>query len=249
MLEVYLPYPKGVITQRFGENGNISYKKNGLKGHTAYDWGVPWGTAIPNCVENAYCYSILNKNNPDPSQYCAVYFIVEPEDGTCYEISYGHCSKVIAQVGTTYQVGDIIGSVGNKGTVFVGNHEVTKAEKLAGSQAGSHLHGPQIRLLQKVRKYKKGYNYITDGSGTYQKDGYYYKIPDYKNGYNGCISLRQFSTEVLAEDYDVYHQQKIAENILPEVIKQTNTIQKLPVKEQEPPLRKLLDWIHTFFRK
>lgn len=196
-LQVYLPYSKTTITQRFGDNANSLYASQGLKGHTAYDWGVPWGRDIPNCVADAYCYSVMNKDNPDLAQYRAPFFIVETDSGI-YEISYGHCSAILAEVGKTYQVGDIIAKVGNTGPVYVGQHEVTKAEKDAGSQAGAHLHGPQIRVLKKTRYSSTYKNYIYDANGLLYKDGWYYGVPDYENGYNGCISLKGYSTETLA---------------------------------------------------
>ena len=200
-LKVYLPYPKSAITQRFGENANVSYSRDGLKGHTAYDWGVPYGTAIPNCVKDAYCYSRMHESDPDLGHYRAVFFIVETETGV-YEVSYGHLSEFVAEVGKVYQPGDTIGYIGNTGDVFVGAHEVTEAEKEAGSHAGAHLHGPQIRVLRKVKQFTKGTERIYSANGQYLKlNGYYFEVPNYNNGYNGCVSLAPFSTETLATDY------------------------------------------------
>jgi murein DD-endopeptidase MepM/ murein hydrolase activator NlpD len=199
-LQVFLPYDKSTITQRFGENANPLYAGAGLKGHTAYDWGVPYGTAIPNCTPNAYCYSRMNEGDTNYMDYKAVFFIVETETGI-YEVSYGHLSGFVAEVGKTYQVGDTIGYVGNSGPVYVGQHEVTEAEKEAGSHAGAHLHGPQIRLLAKMQ-YTSGIgsypDVISDANGPIRWNGYYLGVPNYSNGYNGCISLAQFSTETLA---------------------------------------------------
>lgn len=199
-MNVYLPYLKGTITQRFNENANPLYAGDGLKGHTAYDWGVSWGTPVPNCAENAFCYSILNKNNPDPMKYRSVYTLVEDGD-IVYELSYGHFSTITAVVGKTYQPGEVLGLVGNTGDVYSGSHYVTKAEKLAGSKAGAHLHGPQVRPCKKVQKKVKGKHYLSDAKGTYKKDGYYYEVIDYGNGFNGCVSLAPFSTETLASKW------------------------------------------------
>lgn len=232
-LQVWLPYPKTLITQRFGDNANISYSRDGLKGHTAYDWGADWGAAIYNCTKDAYCYSLMHKDNPDPSLYRAVFMIVETEAGT-YEISYGHCSEILAEVGKTYQVGDTIARVGNTGDVFVGEHEVTKAERLAGSHAGAHLHGPQIRPVRKVPAMNRARHYLSNENGPVYRDGFYYEVINFENGYNGCVSLRDFSTEQVADQYvppapaaDPVTAEVIAE--VPHVIEQ---IQTLPVQNR-----------------
>lgn len=200
MLKVYLPYAKNTITQRFGENANTSYARDGLKGHTAYDWGVPWGTPVPNCTPNAYCYSLMHVNDPVLNHYRAAFFLVETDTGT-YEVSYGHLSKHIAEVGKTYQPGDTIGLIGNTGDVF-SDHEVTEAEKEAGSHAGAHLHGPQIRPVKKTKFTLKNKHYLeTENGKLLSPDGLYYEVINYDNGYNGCISLAPFSTETLATDF------------------------------------------------
>lgn len=195
--QVYLPYEKKYITQRFADNANYSYARDGLKGHTAYDWGVLWGTPIPNCTADAYCYSLMNKDNADPARYRAVFMLADTEDGT-FEVSYGHCSDIFAEIGKTYQVGDIIANIGNTGDVFT-DHEVTREERLDGSHAGAHLHGPQVRAVTKVKKITKGKHYLETESGKLKKDGFYFEVIEYENGYNGCINpYRPWSTETLA---------------------------------------------------
>lgn len=196
-LQVYLPFPKATISQRHGKNANPSYAAAGLLGHTSYDWDVPHGTPVPNCTAKAYCYSILNKDNPDPTKYRAVFFLVRAEDGWWYEISYGHLDKIYAVVGAIYDIGDIIGTAGNTGTVYAGERAVTKAERIRGSVAGTHLHGPQIRPLARIGKRTKR-KAIYDAKGLLKVDGFYFEVLDYNNGYNGCVSLAPFSTEKIA---------------------------------------------------
>jgi murein DD-endopeptidase MepM/ murein hydrolase activator NlpD len=240
-LEVYLPYPKTLITQRFGENANGSYAADGLKGHTAYDWGASYGTDIPNCTADAYCYSLMHKDDPVLMDYRAAFFIVETDTGV-YEVSYGHMSEILAVPGKTYQVGDVIGKVGNTGPVFSGQHEVTEAEKDAGSHAGAHLHGPQIRPVKKVKTTQTGpgyfNHYLSTGAGTlYQdKDGFYYEVPDYQNGYNGCVSLAPFSTETLATEYKA----PSVETIIQSVAVATAEVASLPKEQQSPFIKRLL---------
>lgn len=245
-LEVYLPYSKDTITQRFGDNANPLYVGQGLKGHPAYDWGVPWGTIIPNCTPDAYCYSIMHQNDPVLGDYRAAFFIVETETGV-YEVSYGHMSTILAVPGTTYQVGGTIGLVGNTGPVYVGQHEVSEAEKDAGSHAGAHLHGPQIRVVTKT-KYTNTYkNYLMNETGKPYRDtdGFFYGIPNYYNGYNGCVSLAPFSTETLATDYKT----PITPQVVQEAKQALDGIQTLPVAYQPSLLAKLAAWLSSFIKK
>lgn len=190
-LELFRPFPANTLSQGFAQNANISYARDGLVGHTAQDYGVPYGTQIPCSADNSYCYSLMNDKNPDPMRYRAVFTLVETKTGV-YEISYGHCSEMTAEVGKTYKAGDIIGRIGNTGTVFSGNHEVTKEEKLAGSHAGAHLHGPQVRPVKKVTKITKGKIYLYDQNGRLNIDGYYFEVLNYENGTNGTVDPRNF---------------------------------------------------------
>ena len=206
MLQVYLPYTKDKISQRFGDNATPMYAAQGLKGHTAYDWVVPYGTPIPNCTDNAYCYSLMHLDDPVLMDYRAAFFLVTADDGNMYEISYGHVSKFNCEVGKTYQAGDTIAYVGNTGACYVGQHLVSEAEKDAGSHDGAHLHGPQIRGPLVKSKFTSGEgvtatDFINDAHGLYMTaDGYYLGIPNYDNGYHGCLSLATFSTETLATE-------------------------------------------------
>jgi len=198
-LELFRPYPTNTITQVFSENANVSYARDGLIGHTSEDYGVPYGTPIPCCADDSYCYSLENHNNPDLMRFRAVYTLVETDAGI-YEISYGHCSSMTAEVGKTYKAGDIIGRIGNTGTVFTGSHEVTSAEKNAGSWAGAHLHGPQVRPVRKVTKVNRSQTYLYDQTGRLFKDGFYFEVIDYNNGLNGCVDPAPFYASIMASE-------------------------------------------------
>lgn len=249
-LAVYLPASKSLITQRFGDNANISYARDGLKGHTAYDWGMPYGAPIPNCVKDAYCYSRMHEGDPTLMDYRAVFFIVETETGV-YEVSYGHLSGFVAEVGKIYQPGDVIGYVGNTGDVFSGQHEVTEAEKDAGSHSGAHLHGPQIRPLRKVLQFTKGSIRIYSEAGSYLKLGdYFFEVLDYNNGYNGCVSLAPFSTETLAIDYHAPIIQPASETVMQEAIAVGKAGIELAPQIQEPEQRRtFLQELSDFLKK
>lgn len=233
MLQVFLPFPKSTISQKFGDNATVLYANEGLKGHPAYDWVVPEGTPILNCVANAYCYTVLHQNDPILMDYRAVVTITEDDLGNVYEITYGHCSSMNAVVGKTYQVGEEIARVGNTGPVYVGNHEVTEAEKDAGSTAGAHLHGPQVRKLAKT-KYTNGYAHMVyDANGFLHWNGSYYGIPDYDNGYNGCINFAPFSTETLASEYKAPVIIQTVASAIPAVQAAIQVLPTLPAEEKE----------------
>lgn len=194
---LYQPFSDSLVTQGFSENLVDAYKKLKLAGHPAIDYGESYGADGFNAANRAYCFSIRNKDNPDPSLYRAVYTIVENEYGV-FEIVYGHCAAIFAQVGRTYDAGDILYTVGNTGKVYSGGKEVTANERRQGSKKGAHCHF-QVRRLEKI-KIKTGRKLLEDGSGVFKKDGYYYEIVDYDNGHNGCIDPRPLMLPFLAKD-------------------------------------------------
>lgn len=197
---LYKPFPDSLITQGFSENANISYARSGLIGHTTLDYGVACGTPVPNCAENAFVYSIMNKDNPDLSKYRAVFTLVELED-VVYEISYGHLDQILVVAGQTLQPGESVGLSGNTGMVFMHGVEVTNEIRKKIKCAGGHLHGPQVRVCRKVTKKQKGKHYLSDSLGTYKSGGFYYEVVDYDNGTNGCINPNLLFNGKFAKDY------------------------------------------------
>lgn len=197
-LEISRPYEDVLVTQEFGAKANGSYEAAGLKGHSAIDYGVPWGMPIFNTVDDAYVFSTLNLENPNPEKYRAVFTLFEPGDGFVYEVSYGHCSAIFAKPGTTIKAGTVIANVGNTGPVFSGGVQVTKEAKLAGSRTGAHLHY-QVRKLEKVKK-KTGRQLIYDGNGVLKLNGFYYEVVDYDNGFHGCIDPRPLFNSFTAQN-------------------------------------------------
>lgn len=194
-MELYLPFPRSTITQPFGANANTLYAGQGLKGHTAMDWGTACGTPLPNCAEG-YCYSHINKDNSDLSRYRAVFFIVESDKGV-FEVSYGHLDQIHAEPGRYYKVGEIIGTTGNTGDVYSWGVKVTQYRP---GCPGGHLHGPQVRPVKKVTKKARGKRYLTTSNGVFKKDGFYYEILNYNNGYNGCVDPEPYIVNTLAAE-------------------------------------------------
>jgi len=192
-MKIVSPFPLPTIVQRFGENAVSTYVQQGLKGHSGIDYQVQYGTPIKCVVDNSQCYSTMSKNNPNLMAYRAVYTIVDDIDCS-YELSYGHCTDMYPTPGQTYNVGSIMGLVGNTGDVYQGGIAVTEAEKLAGSHKGTHLHF-QIRKLQKQPvniPLEPTRHYINDGFGILIFKGNYYYVPEWNNGYNGCVDPMQF---------------------------------------------------------
>jgi len=198
-MELYLPFPLSTVSQKFGENGNSLYAGQGLKGHTTYDFAVPWGTPLRACVDGPV-YSVMHKDDPDPSQYRAVFQLIE-NGGVFYEVSYGHMNDIYVAPGQTVKAGDIIGTVGNTGPVYHNGVAVTKEARLAGSHEGAHLHGPQVRPCRRVKVSSPNSQLLSDGFGVLRDaDGYYFEVINYQNGYNGCVTPALFFNGVLAEN-------------------------------------------------
>lgn len=214
-LKLYEPFDKGTIDNPFGNAGIapsvLAYYRAALNldGHPGADFNVPWGTKIPNCFPGAYVSALLSKDNPDLMAYRAVNTIIDLP-GVSYELQYGHVSTILAEVGKTYQVGDTLALVGNTGDVFHcgpnGCPEVTTAQKASSdpvtAHLGAHLHF-QLRVLAKVPEavsLAKGNDVhrLNNGSGDLVVGGYVYEIPNFNNGYNGCIDPVIFLNGILA---------------------------------------------------
>lgn len=183
-LKLDYPTDNRTIAQPFGANFNSEYTSAGLKGHPAIDFGAPWGSPIYSASRGlGRVYKNFNKDNPDLMRYRAPCELIDLDDCSI-EITYGHCEDIICLIGSVVQR-QFIATTGNTGDVFQGQHEVTEAEKLAGSHAGAHLHF-QLRKCRRVTQSEHDDVFLQDASGSlYMHEGYYYV---YKNdGYNGCI--------------------------------------------------------------
>lgn len=190
------PFPVSTMDNGFGPAAEPSietyYKTLGLLGHPGRDYAQPWGTPIP-CASPCTISALLSEGNPDLMAFRAVNTVVEAPEG-CYEVQYGHVSSMNVKVGDTLNIGDTVGKVGNTGDVFVNGVEVTDAEKVAGSHAGSHLHF-QVRVITKQpasEPNQAGVVYLNNGSGELILDGFKYFYT--QNGYDGCVDPADFFT-------------------------------------------------------
>ena len=201
-LELRWPLKHPVIAQRFGQNDSPTYTASGLRGHTGIDLVTAYGDVV-RFAQDGRVYKFLNFNNPDLQAYRAVCQIVDLE-GTddCYEIHYGHCTKALCGIGS-YKTGDAVGTEGNIGVVTSKYRVVTTEEKAAGSTAGTHLHF-QLRYCRKVTAIDTLKRYLDDIDGKPYFDGtYYYFVPNFENGYNGCIDPMPYMTDMYAGDAPV----------------------------------------------
>jgi murein DD-endopeptidase MepM/ murein hydrolase activator NlpD len=195
------------ISQKFAGNASTFYKENGLAGHPALDIIKGYDSYIV-ASHNAYVYSVRNKNNPDLSRYRAVYTIFEDE-GQWWELVYGHCNQIYTFVGDTVVAGSLVASMGNTGDVFSQGLPVPIAKRNKPPYPGTHLHFQQRRLLLSTSD-EVGKFYLESSPGKILwKDGYCFEIPDYKNGFNGCVDPEPYLYKP-----SLLEQLAIAKNIL-----------------------------------
>jgi murein DD-endopeptidase MepM/ murein hydrolase activator NlpD len=175
-----LRYPYGQIYQMFGENPAL-YKPFGFEGHNGIDIVSTQGTPIL-----ATAGKIVDVKNT-PEGYGRHIRLLTPadENGTFYELVFGHLDSVSAVIGESVISGQEIGKMGNSGFVISGN---TPYWGNAPAGKGVHLHfGVRECSLNKT-DYEVGYSL---GDSAYIKNGY--------NGYAGYIDPMKFLD--LPEDY------------------------------------------------
>lgn len=180
--------PECNIGQGFGGNATETYKNGGLLGHTGIDNNCGFGSTIHSYWDSEYVYKVLTKENPsnDGSGFTGVFTIVE-QDGKCFEFLYGHCNPSPDLLGKTITKGTVIGTEANNGEVYAGGIRITLDMQKAGDTRGHHRHD-QARLLRKDVTIQSGERYLTSlGGGYLFLNGYFYSIPTYNNGFNGCF--------------------------------------------------------------
>ena len=188
--------------QLFGGNSVATYKAGGLLGHTGIDNQCGFGTNITSYWDSEYVYKVLTKENPsnDGSGFTGVFTIVE-QDGKVFEFLYGHCNPSVA-VGQILTKGDIVGTEANNGEVYSGkdgNERITLDMQKAGDRRGAHRHD-QARLLLKVALYDFSLQYISAPTReAFFKDGFFYSIQNYNNGYNGCFDWTKTQETIITK--------------------------------------------------
>lgn len=194
--------------QGFGQNYNPSYHAGGLIGHTGIDINCGYGSNI-EALCSGYVYSTYPIEHPASDGYTAVFTIVNTPLET-FEFSYGHVSEIDCYVGQDVVKGQVIAKEGNHGTVYSGNTLITLAQQAAGNHDGHHRHYQKRAVIKTKILGGRG---LQTADGVYRdKDGYYYQIYDYSNGFNGCIdwtaSLFPRDLSIGQSGYDVFLLQK-----------------------------------------
>mgnify|MGYP007100050682 CR=1 FL=1 len=167
-------YPKGSVTQWFGENHKLYYDAvviNGvhLEGHNGHDYVAPWGTQLL-CVEGGIVCDVKE----DAGGYGKHVRVFCPE--TKHEWTYGHLSFIQAKLGDTINAGDKIGLMGNTGFVVSDSNGLGFWKY--NPYAGTHLH-----LGLRQMKYS---------TGGWKYPGMTKKVVclNYDNGYFGGLDFK-----------------------------------------------------------
>lgn len=176
------------LQQGFGGNATETYANNGLKGHTGTDHSCGYGSPIHSYFEEEYVYKVLTKERPaaDGTGFTGVFTIID-NGIEVFEFLYGHCNPNVS-TGQILTKGTVLGTEANNGEVYSNGVRITLEMQKAGDHRGTHRHD-QKRILKKVTKTEQGKKYLSDLNGLLQKDGYYYEIPYWNNGYNGCVNF------------------------------------------------------------
>lgn len=176
------------MSQPFGANAITTYVAGGLKGHTGVDSGCGFGTPIHAVWGNEYVYKVLTKESPanDGSGFTGIFTIINDERG-CFEFLYGHGNPAPSLLGTTLSKGQVIGTEANNGEVYSGGVRITLEMQQNGDTRGAHRHD-QKRPLRRDVALQPNTQYLTAlGGGFTNYNGFFYAIPDFNNGYAGCV--------------------------------------------------------------
>lgn len=176
------------IGQSFGGNATETYINNGLKGHCGVDNSCGYGSPIHSYFDTEYVYKVLTKEHPsnDGTGFTGVFTIID-NGIEVFEFLYGHCNPSVT-VGQILTKGTVLGTEANNGEVYSNGVRITLEMQKAGDTRGTHRHD-QKRILRKDKNIQPNTRYITDEQGkTLYYNGYYYAIPYYNNGYNGCTN-------------------------------------------------------------
>jgi murein DD-endopeptidase MepM/ murein hydrolase activator NlpD len=163
-------YPKGDVTQWFGENPAL-YARFDINGHPGIDIVRPHGEPLM-AVESGIIVDV--KNSPDGYGKHLRFISDERTSGRYSEWTYGHCRDIYVSIGDHVEAGQIIAAMGNTGFVVSGNTPFWKNNPYA----GTHLHLGR----REVRRTSSGWNY----PGSDIKITVY----NYKNGFKGNVDFK-----------------------------------------------------------
>jgi murein DD-endopeptidase MepM/ murein hydrolase activator NlpD len=178
-------YPKGDVTQWFGENKAL-YAQMNMNGHNGIDIVRPWGESI-YAVEDG----IVGDVKDTPDGYGKHVRIISPigKDGIGNEWVYGHNSANLVKIGDKVKAGDEIAKIGNTGFVVSGATPFWKNNPYA----GTHLHLGK----RQYKEHKEGWRYSTVTPT--------FEIISYNNGFFGSVDFFNDFKEYMPEDEKELH--------------------------------------------
>jgi murein DD-endopeptidase MepM/ murein hydrolase activator NlpD len=180
-------FPKGSITQFFGENPKL-YASLGLKSHNGLDIVAPHGSPL-YAVEAGTVVEV--KDTPE-GYGRHLRFITVSRNGVCNEWTYGHCDKIFVKQGDKVTAGQHIANMGNTGFVVSGATPFWKTNPFA----GTHLH----LGLRTVKKTANGWSY----PGSSIK----IEVLNYNNGFKGSVDPLPLLEKV--DQVEEYRQQQLS---------------------------------------
>lgn len=161
-------YPKGSVTQWFGENPALYKQRMGLDGHNGIDIVAPWGTPL-FAVEGG----IVAETKDTPEGYGKHLRILSEDSNS--EWTYGHNSENLVKVGDIVRAGDHIANMGNTGFVVSGATPFWKYNPYA----GTHLHLGR----REIKFTSRGWRYHPNTPAI--------EVLYYNNGFKGAIDFRE----------------------------------------------------------
>ena len=166
-----LAYPKGTVSQFFGENP-VMYQRIGLFAHNGIDIVAEWDSPL-FAVESG---TVVNVKREPEGYGRHIRILGRERNGVCNEWTYGHCEQLFVTPGQKVKAGDVIGTMGNTGFVVSTSYANTfwGASPDKPSHPGTHLH----LGLRKAVLDPKGFKYAA---------GPKIRILNYDNGYKGGI--------------------------------------------------------------
>ena len=157
-------YPKGNVTQWFGENPELYQKAviiNGipLHAHNGIDIVAPWGTPI---------YATTTQKIQDVKNDAGGYGKHIRSLDREYEWVYGHLSDIFVTAGQTVVAGTHIANMGNTGFVVSGATPYWKVNPYAGTHL--HMGVRKIGTMDAILDYNNGYFGAIDPFPLFKKD-------------------------------------------------------------------------------
>ncbi len=178
---LFKEYPKGSITQLFGENPEL-YSSLKMDGHNGIDLVAPHGTPMV-AVEDG---TVVDVKLSEDGYGRHVRILSDKKDkGGAYRCwVYGHCDRITARVGDKVLAGDSIATMGNTGFVTTSGHASWFWGDVPKGTDGTHLH----LGVRRVKKDKNGW--------AYNESTIKITVLDYDNGYKGSVDPLPYFSDI-----------------------------------------------------